>query len=113
MKSLVELRKMVISELLLLADLRRIPSRDLLLSVEYEVETSIDVDGGYCFSDLSDLYEYVANVLREQTDTEIFECDVFKKIDCIQISMNFEEEIFALLRYTRKSDTEFTETVLI
>ena len=102
MKSLSELKSIVLNAL-----------DDTIL---YEVETSIDTDGGYYFSSLEDAFNYLSRVIKAQTNTELFECEDFEKIDYIQVTIHFSDnnnENMILLSYVRKNDTEFIETVLI
>ena len=102
MKSLSELKSIVLNAL-----------DDTIL---YEVESSLDTDGGYYFSSLDDAYNYLTRVIKAQTNTELFDCDDFEKIDYIQVILHFSDnnnENISLLSYARKNDTEFNETVLI
>lgn len=108
MKTLAELR----------VELRKLVEDKECTRIEYEVETNLDIKrgvylGGIFFYDLSDAYEYLSSVLREQTDSELFECEVFKRIDYIQLTLHIENidkfEIVKLVGYRRKNDTEFIE----
>lgn len=95
-----------------LAELREMVTEEERLTVEYEVETNLNSDGGIYFYDLSEAYEYLSSVLREQTDTDLFECEDFKKIDYVRLALHFDnidKEIVKLASYRRKSDTEFIE----
>lgn len=98
-----------------LAELRTLATEALENTVEYEVETNLDTDGGYYFSDLNNAYIYLARTLKRQTDVEFLECADFEKIDYIRVAMHFvdiDKDIIPLVGYARKSDTEFHETVL-
>ncbi len=102
MKSLSELRKMVTSA--------------LESTVLFEVETNTDTDGGWYFNHLDEAYIHLSRVLKAQTNTNLFECDDFTKIDYIRLSIHFVDkptEILPVVQYTRKSDTEFIETELL
>lgn len=97
------------------AELTKIATDAMMSTIQYEVETDADKDGGWYFSKLSDAYLYLSNTLRKQIDIELFECDDFDKIDYIRLSIHFIDkptEILPLVHYTRKSDTEFIETEL-
>lgn len=97
------------------AELSKIATDAMETTIEYEVETDADKDGGWYFSKLSDAYLYLSNILRRQTDIEFFECEDFDKIDYIRLAIHFidNDEILPIVQYTRKSDTEFIEMVLI
>lgn len=95
-----------------LEELKTIVAEETQLEIEFEVETDHDNDGGIYFYDLSEAYEYLSSVLREQTDTDLLECEDFEKIDYVQLALHFEnidKETIILAGYRRKSDTEFTE----
>ena len=98
------------------SELRKITLNALESKILFEVETSVDNDGGYCFSSIDDAYNYVERVIKAQTNTELFKCDDFEKINYIQITMHFIEnanEITPLALFARKNDTEFFESILI
>ena len=95
-----------------LSELEKITLKALESTIQYEVETSADTDGGYYFSDLNNAYLHLSHILKAQTNPELFECDDFNKIGYIQISIHFidnEIEKIPLVLYARKNDTEFIE----
>lgn len=82
------------------------------IEMSYEVETNLDGTGGVYFETLSSAYEYLNGILREQTDTELFECEDFEKIDYIHIIMHFENierDNFEVIAFERINDTNFIE----
>ena len=98
------------------AELTKITTDAMMSTIQYEVETDADKDGGWYFSKLSDAYLYLSNILRQQTDIEFLECEDFEIINYIRVAIhfiNYDGDIIPLVNYRRKSPTEFLETVLI
>ena len=98
------------------AELRKLTTEVLESTVEYEVETNLDTDGGHYFSNLANAYIYISRTLKQQTEVELLECADFEKIDYIRVAIHFVDsgsEIIPLVEYERKSDTVFSETVLL
>lgn len=90
------------------------------LAYSYAVETDVDNDGGLpfstleepvlLFSTLKEALVFLSAILCKQTNADLFDCEDFKKINYIQISMHIYDintKIIKLSEYRRKSDTEF------
>lgn len=92
------------------------------LTYSYAVETNVDNDGSLpfstleepclLFSTLKEAVVFLSAILCKQTNADLFDCEDFKKINYIQISMriyDIDTKIIKLAEYRRKSDTEFIE----